>query len=74
MKVFICGEGDSVIAGKNPLEHGLANFSLLFKRFYLFLQRVDGRERNIELKEEHRSVASCTYPKWGPNLQRRQVP
>ena len=36
-------------------------------------ERKKERERERE-REKHRSVASCTYPDWGPNLQPRHVP
>ena len=38
---------------------------------YLFLERREGREkereRNIEVREKHPSVASCRCPDRGPN-------
>ena len=50
-----------------------------FKDFiYLFFERGEGRERkregNISVREKHQSVASCTRPNLGPNLQPRLVP
>ena len=32
------------------------------------------KERNIDVKEKHLSVASCTCPNWGQNLQPRHAP
>ena len=32
------------------------------------------RERNIDVREKHQSVACCTHPDWGLNLQPRYVP
>ena len=32
------------------------------------------RKRNIDMREKHPLVASCTHPDWGPNLQPRDVP
>ena len=29
-----------------------------------FLERGEGRERNIDVKEKHQSVASCMHPDW----------
>ena len=55
-------------------------WNLLFKekRFYLFLERGDGREnegeRNINVKEKHHSVAFCKHLDQGPHLQPRHVP
>ena len=47
------------------------------KRFYLFLERGEGRdkekERNTDMREKHRSVASGTCPNQGLNLQLRHV-
>ena len=41
-------------------------FKNVFKRFYLFLERGEGREkdreRNIDVREIHQSVASRTPP------------
>ena len=48
------------------------------KRFYLFLKRVERREkerdRNISVREKHLLVASCTCPDQGLNPQPRHVP
>ena len=49
-----------------------------FLRFYLFLERGEGREkereRNINVREIHPLVASLMHPNQGPNLQpRREV-
>ena len=42
-----------------------------FKRFYLFLEREEGkeeeREGNIDVREKHQLVASCMCPEWGPD-------
>ena len=44
---------------------------------YLPLQRGEGRgkerEQNIDVREKHRSAASC-LPQLGPNLQATHVP
>ena len=52
--------------------------NIFFKDFiYLFLERGQGREkarkRNIDVWEQHWSVASCTRPDQGPHPQPRQV-
>ena len=43
---------------------------IYFILFYLFLERGKGRgderERNIDVREKHRSVASCVHPDQGP--------
>ena len=48
-----------------------------FKRFYLFLERREGREekreRNTDVWEKHRLVASHTHPDWRLNPQPRHV-
>ena len=46
----------------------------MFKEFiYLFLERGEGRqkerERDIDVRERHPSVASGRCPSWGPNPQ-----
>ena len=44
---------------------------------YLFLERGEGREkereRNIDVREKHQSVAPCTWPIQGPNPQPKHV-
>ena len=49
-----------------------------FQRFYLFLAKRKGRkkerERNVNVREKHQSVASCTHRDRGPNGQSRHVP
>ena len=49
-----------------------------FFRFYLFLERGEGREkkreRNMDVREKHWLVASYTSADQGPNLQPRHVP
>ena len=44
----------------------------------LISERREGRERegerNIDVREKYRRVASCTCPHWGPNPQTRHVP
>ena len=46
---------------------------LFFKDcIYLVLERGEGRERNINVREIQQSVASCA-PNWGPGLQPRRV-
>ena len=40
----------------------------------LILERGEGRERNINVRVKHWSVASCMHPDWGPNPQPRHVP
>ena len=53
------------------------NYCYYFLRFYLFLFREEGREkereRNIDVREKHQLVACCTCPDWVPNLQPRCV-
>ena len=53
-------------------------FIHLLKDFYLFLEKGEGkkkeRERNIDVREKHWSVASHTHPDWRLNLQPRPVP
>ena len=53
-------------------------FVCLFLRFYLFTFRERGREgekeKNINIREIHRLVASCRPPTKGPGLQPRHVP
>ena len=39
----------------------------------LILERGVGRERNIDVREKHQLVASCTWPNRGPDLQPRHV-
>ena len=49
------------------------NFISLFfilKIFYLFLERGEGREENINVREKHWSAAPCTHRR--PNLKPRQ--
>ena len=50
----------------------------MIKKKILFSFRERGkeeeRERNTDVREKHRLVASCVDPNWGPNLQPRQVP
>ena len=50
----------------------------VFLRFYLFSFRERGREgekeKNIDIREIHRLVASCRPPTKGPGLQPRHVP
>ena len=51
---------------------GQGNFLLIFWRFYLFLERGEGRqrerERNIDIREKHQLIASCyMLPFWGLN-------
>ena len=48
--------------------------TLFKKRFYLFLEKEEGRERNMEMREKHRPVASGMCPDQGPNPQSRHVP
>ena len=43
----------------------------------IFSERREGRERkgeNIDVREKHQLVASCTHPNWGLNPQPRHVP
>ena len=52
---------------------------LVLKDFiYLFLEqgerREKERERNIDVRGRHGSVASSTHPNWGPNPQPRHAP
>ena len=52
---------------------------LFFKDFiYLFLDTREEREkegeRNIDVREKHRSIASRMCPAQGPNLKSRHVP
>ena len=51
---------------------------IIFLRFYLFLEIGEAglkeRERNIDVREEHQSVASRTSPDRGPNLKPSHVP
>ena len=53
----------------------LANYPLFLNSHLriclLILEREEGlgRERNINMREKHWSVASCTHPDWGSNLQ-----
>ena len=42
--------------------------------FSLFLDREEGRERSIKMREKHQLVAFYTCPDWGLNLQPRYVP
>ena len=50
----------------------------VFLRFYLFLEKGEGRDkkrdRNVDVREKHRLVASCTSPDWEPNPKPRCVP
>ena len=54
------------------------SFHLFFQRFYFFLERGEGREkereRNINVREKYRSVSSHTCPNQGLNPQPRHVP
>ena len=60
----------SVTSSKSPgitFLHGFSQISLFFKEgIYLFLERGEGREkereRNIDVREKHRLVASHTAP------------
>ena len=40
--------------------------------FIYFLETGEGREkekeRNVNVRQKHRSVVSCMYSDWGPNL------
>ena len=49
-----------------------------FKRGYLFILREgEGRKkrgRNIDVREKHQLVASCTHPDWRLNTQPEHVP
>ena len=47
---------------------------LFFKRFYLFILRERGREREREGEKHQCVVASHCTPHWGPGLQPRHVP
>ena len=40
--------------------------------WYFFIERE--KERNINVREKYRLVASCTCPDWGSNSQPRYVP
>ena len=43
-----------------------------FLKIFIYLfKRGEERERNINVTEKHRSVASCMHPDWGPNPQSR---
>ena len=42
--------------------------------FPLFLEREEGKEKNIDAREKRRLVASRMYPDWGSNLEPRYVP
>ena len=59
----------------------LFTFFKILKTIYflnLFLERGEGRgeerERNIDVRQKHQSVASPTLPDQGLNLQPRHVP
>ena len=45
---------------------------IYFKRFYLFLERGEGKEK----ERERNTLIGCfsQAPNWGPGLQPRQVP
>ena len=48
----------------------------MFLKFFVclfVLERGEGRERNIDVKEKRLSVTSCTHPIWGPDLQHRYI-
>ena len=55
----------------------IRSHSFCFKDF-MYLERGKGREkereRNIDVREKHKPVASGTLPNLGPNLQPRHVP
>ena len=40
----------------------------------MFLEREEGKEKNIDAREKRRLVASRMYPDWGSNLEPRYVP
>ena len=46
----------------------------LNKFIYLFLEREEGRERNIDVQEKHLLAASCTHLDLEPDMQPRHVP
>ena len=53
-------------------ERALVTFYFKKKRFYFFIFRGEGREKERErndVREKHRSVASCLYLEREPNLQ-----
>ena len=54
------------------------NYYYHYLRFYLFLEggewREKERERNINVREKHQSVASCMCLHQRPNLQPRHMP
>ena len=65
------------------LVHSWTNFLsvlfTIFKKYFLNLFLEKGkvgrkRERNIDVREKHQSVASYKCPHWGSNLQPRHVP
>ena len=61
---------------------GISNYSLhtvCLLKFFLFIhferkRSGEERERNVDVREKHWSVAPCTRPNWGPNLPPRHVP
>ena len=69
---MITGEEEGETVRKNCVK-------LIFLDFiYLFSERREGREkdkeRNIDVREKHQSIASPMYPNQGPNPQPMPVP
>ena len=67
---------------KKKIQHLLSATGVFFFWFltfiYSLLERGKGRkkqrERNIDVRGKHRSLASCLQPNRGPGLQPRHVP
>ena len=57
------------------LERNFKFYCALFKKdfIYLFLDRGEGREKEMERKKSMRGCLLCA-PHWGPGLQPRHVP
>lgn len=53
--------------------HSFVYFCPHPRTYVLILESRQGRERNTDLKEEHRPVASCTHPRQGQNPQPTHV-
>ena len=71
--------GKKLRGGKRAGVEDILVLFFFFKDFiYLFFERGEGREeereRNIAVREKHRSVASRAHPNQGPNPQPRLMP